>query len=294
MGQMPLYRFEGKEPSPTRDGHLGLWFDKFFDGWRVAQTRDGQCYWTTQASRNVNPKSQWLEKFFVNRLEVGRKDLLQEAVDRLVRLVEAYSGRWGVFQTESRFVTGLGRTHPIENGFAWHPTLGVPYLPGSSIKGMVRAWTRTVGVDQERVTELFGPDGAEKRGVSKGQGSVVFLDAIPCSAPKLALDVMTPHYANWQVNDPPGDWRSPTPIVFLTTAPRTRFLFGIIPSRYNADAQLDQVMEWLKEALYWAGAGAKTAVGYGRMQPDPSADREVRRRMERIVGVSGAGSRQPR
>jgi CRISPR-associated protein Cmr6 len=28
----------------------------------------------------------------------------------------------------------------VENGFLWHPTLGVPYLPGAAVKGLVRAY----------------------------------------------------------------------------------------------------------------------------------------------------------
>jgi CRISPR-associated protein Cmr6 len=34
----------------------------------------------------------------------------------------------------------LGNPHPVEKGFLWHPTLGTPSLPGSGVKGLVRAW----------------------------------------------------------------------------------------------------------------------------------------------------------
>ncbi len=36
------------------------------------------------------------------------------------------------------FVTGMGMEHPLENGFAFLDPYGVPYLPGSSVKGVVR------------------------------------------------------------------------------------------------------------------------------------------------------------
>lgn len=36
------------------------------------------------------------------------------------------------------FVTGVGSEHPLENGFAFLDPYGVPYLPGSSVKGVVR------------------------------------------------------------------------------------------------------------------------------------------------------------
>lgn len=36
------------------------------------------------------------------------------------------------------FTTGLGIEHPLENGFAFLDPYGVPYLPGSSVKGVLR------------------------------------------------------------------------------------------------------------------------------------------------------------
>ena len=36
------------------------------------------------------------------------------------------------------FVTGLGNEHPLENGFAFLNPYGLPYLPGSGVKGAVR------------------------------------------------------------------------------------------------------------------------------------------------------------
>ncbi len=38
----------------------------------------------------------------------------------------------------SPFVTGMGNPHPVENGFSFLTPYGIPYLPGSSIKGVVR------------------------------------------------------------------------------------------------------------------------------------------------------------
>jgi CRISPR type III-B/RAMP module RAMP protein Cmr6 len=39
---------------------------------------------------------------------------------------------------ESPLTTGLGNPHPVENGFSFLSPYGIPYLPGSSIKGVVR------------------------------------------------------------------------------------------------------------------------------------------------------------
>jgi CRISPR-associated protein Cmr6 len=170
-----------------------------------------------------------------------------------------------IVTTESRFVTGLGRRHPVDNGFAWHPTLGVPYLPGSSVKGLVRSWVEhdaephTAQADVER---LFG-----KRRAPHDAGSVVFLDAVPIAPVHLEVDVMTPHYTGWTPDKPPGDWREPVPVPFLVVAPRTAFLFSVMP-RGIEQGSLADVGRWLREALVHAGAGAKTAVGYGRFAYD--------------------------
>jgi CRISPR-associated protein Cmr6 len=41
-------------------------------------------------------------------------------------------------ESTAPFATGLGIEHPLENGFAFLDPYGLPYLPGSSVKGVVR------------------------------------------------------------------------------------------------------------------------------------------------------------
>ena len=258
----PLYQNTAKRPEdlpPT--GHAGLWYDKFCNFWSDA--------WTLKEDRG---KEKWIRG--VTKEHVGDVDQMNEYARRMVRMIQKSRGYFEVFTTESRFVTGLGRNHPVENGFAWHSTLGTPFLPGSSVKGLVRAWARSKNTP--RLDEILGNPSRI--------GRFCFLDAIPVKPVRLETDVMTPHYAAWGENDPPGDWRSPVPIPFLTTAAGTSFLFGIIPrlppaSGNDADVtnpassptrpldqicDLDQVADWLRSALEWLGGGAKTAVGYGR------------------------------
>ena len=71
-----------------------------------------------------------------------------------------------------------------------------------------------------------------------------------------------------------GDWRSPTPIPFLTVAQGAALLFGVVPRRALAASDLDTVSAWLRDALEWAGGGAKTAVGYGRFHHDEEQTRD--------------------
>ena len=46
-----------------------------------------------------------------------------------------------IAKSTSPFVTGMGNEHPLENGFLFLNPYGLPYLPGSSIKGVLRRAT---------------------------------------------------------------------------------------------------------------------------------------------------------
>ena len=81
----------------------------------------------------TGPKLRWIKT--LAGVTVGTQDQIEQYVLRLLRLIDKRGGLPAVFESDSRFVTGLGRSHPVENGFAWHSTLGTPYLPGSSVKG---------------------------------------------------------------------------------------------------------------------------------------------------------------
>lgn len=41
-------------------------------------------------------------------------------------------------RSDAPFITGIGMEHPLENGFAFLNPYGVPYLPGSGVKGVLR------------------------------------------------------------------------------------------------------------------------------------------------------------
>lgn len=67
------------------------------------------------------------------------------------------------------FVTGLGNEHPLENGFAFLNPYGLPYLPGSGVKGVLRLaaeelalglYGETQGWDMLAVWLLFGFEGS--------------------------------------------------------------------------------------------------------------------------------------
>ena len=266
MDKIPLYKCE-RPTKPSQHGHAGLWFDKFCNTWR------------DDWSMTAKEKLEWIQT--VTRT-VGKREQIDAYVKRQARMIQTLGGSFGVFSTESRFVTGIGRSHPVENGFAWHPVLGTPYLPGSSIKGLLRAWSEQEA-DKEIQACIFGA-GAD---ASSQVGGVFFLDAIPTKPVNLEADVMTPHYAGWTPEQPPGDWRSPIPIPFLVVAEKTPFLFGFGP--LNSTSDLNIVRRWLTDALQWAGGGAKTAVGYGRFSRNDEETRSLKEGFEREAEQAEAG-----
>jgi CRISPR-associated protein Cmr6 len=59
-----------------------------------------------------------------------RQDDEAEALGDEVLCIDAKAG--------APFLTGVGMEHPMENGFAFLDPYGLPYLPGSSVKGVLR------------------------------------------------------------------------------------------------------------------------------------------------------------
>ena len=289
----PLHDGAARDPAQRPpDGHAGLWFDKFCNRWNVQGSS-----WTMESGKDhdegrskrgedspkSSPKLEWIGT--VTNGKVGTEDRIGEFALRVARLVDRRGGRFSVFTSESRFVTGLGRSHPVENGFAWHPTLGTPYLPGSSVKGAVRAWVKSDSRTPGSGSDSPIPDGAIRRiqrlfGDPGSAGGICFLDAVPIAPVQLEADVMTPHYAGWTEKDPPGDWRSPVPVPFLVTASGTSFLFGIVPCGAVTAEDLNDVMSWLCLALAWSGSGAKTAVGHGRFRRDDAGTDSLTQRLQ--------------
>lgn len=322
-----LYQ-DNPAPSARAQGNAGLWYNKFFKQWNspdeVKIPEEGKKRWIDTVADGKPVGDSEEIKHYIARisqlLESQRPDKESESAEQ--NDAQAPHPLYRCYKLESDFVTGLGLEHPVENGFAWHHSLGTPYLPGSSVKGLVRAWVeqwQADSISDEDFTRIFGSkkrhhkkdepktgtegkqeqpkeaQGSENQDADKDNkkqakeadnhaGSVIFLDALPMTAVRLKADIITPHYGDYYQDESgstaPADWLSPNPIPFLVVEKGCTFFFGIAPvlSRQAKDAQLEQakkdckkVQKWLKGALEWLGAGAKTAVGYGRFSFDAAA-----------------------
>jgi CRISPR-associated protein Cmr6 len=237
--------------------------------------KDGLKRWSLESFESRNPKTDWISTV-VNegndQKRVGSKSLLSEFHTRRKLFLKESDQEPIYLRTSGPFVTGLGRNHPVENGFAWHHALGVPYLPGSSVKGIVRSWAASWLSQAECDTNrVFGPrDSNDRSAKDHSVGSVIFLDALPIKPVQLKVDIITPHYGPYYQDDkPPADWHSPIPIPFLAVDSNQEFVFGIMPRRLGYPGDFNDCLkarEWLIDALKNLGGGAKTAVGYGRFE----------------------------
>lgn len=260
--------FERRRNELPGNAHKGLIFERFYNGYGEA-FRDVKGADNQQLNQLVGP--------------AGDSDQIDDAIARRIQMVTALGGEFGVFGTDWHFVTGMGNAHPAENGFSWHPVLGTPYIPGSGVKGLLRAWMETCVSDEnqsggmsERVHEWFGRNAGTQGSSDSGKsGDLIFFDALPVERPSVAVDIMTPHMGKWYeqggeiitAESTPGDWHNPVPVSFLVTT-ESRFLFAVAPRISQAAEAAREAMENLRQALAWLGAGAKTAAGYGHMSYD--------------------------
>jgi len=90
--------------------------------------------------------------------------LVQRQQAQALTLDDAVCSEYAV--ATAPFVTGMGYEHPLENGFAFLNPYGLPYLPGSSVKGVMRRAAEELvldevdcGFDMLDVWQLFGFDG---------------------------------------------------------------------------------------------------------------------------------------
>jgi CRISPR-associated protein Cmr6 len=243
----------------------GLWFERFFNQYNEA-------YEVKDTAKNT----------FIKGVtgKCGNEEALRHSYVRQSTLVEACGGRSITLSADWHFATGLGNPHPVENGFLFHPTLAAPYLPGSSVKGLVRSWLEQQLGEQAEARALFHRlFGSEDKNPSQcvkdtQAGDVIFFDALPVMPATLVLDVMTPHMGGWyekggtpdasQAANQPADWHDPIPVPFLA-AKELVLRFSVAPRKACDDAEdlIALVLKALRSALYHAGAGAKTAAGYG-------------------------------
>lgn len=292
----PLYHNNQHPDSIEADAHRGLWFERFYNqydannDWKVIKPANKQ---TTQGN------AYWLQTHFAGK-KAGNPDQLSRYCTTQAQLSTTLSGTNSLYEADWHFVTGIGNPHAIENGFAWHASLGVPYLTGAAVKGIIRSYLENnLDDSQENLEKLllnwFGSTSKNpnSQGYESQTGNLIFFDAIPTEPVTLGVDIMTPHMGKWysdggkdkSVGKPdavPADWHDPIPLAFLSAHHITlQFSVALSPrAQKNSGIDLDDVSQVLTAALDNAGAGAKTSTGYGGFKRSTDAEDRARKEQD--------------
>ena len=259
-------------------GNFGLWYNKF-----IPLKDLDKCKASDERGNDKNAVSYYHEKY--NKIQ---KDTINELLDKKhldqAGFCHVLSLKYQIVifkaKLKTPLITGIGETHPHEVSMVFDHNMGIPYIPASGIKGIVR-FAHTLGMladippgkiqldkdgkeyfddeeDWTNVPQLFG--------AQKKRGAVFFLDAYPEKVPDLHVDIMNPHYGKYYSDDknetPPGDYLDPNPLKFLAVSKETVFIFRALVDKESAEL-IDKVKTAFKKALEDEGVGAKTAVGYG-------------------------------
>lgn len=190
------------------------------------------------------------------------------------------------------YVSGLGGCHPTETGFILDRNTGLPYLPASSIKGVLRlahalnlAEQHPEKIQQDRDGNFIVPDTEESMRKYFGdtdtaakdavRGQLVFLDAFPAGVPTIKRDIMNPHFGKYYDGTlPPVETENPIPVMFMAVEKGIDFKFRALALPLADGAAVDNcfdvedkraILAMFRRAGEELGFGAKTSVGYGRM-----------------------------
>jgi CRISPR-associated protein Cmr6 len=247
----------------TRTTNAGLWLDKFIR----EQARDDK------ESRRVLVK------------EVAGIRAPEDYAHWFAQWQQAlreHGAEWRVAETQGRMAIGLGEETVLETSIALHHTYGVPYIPGSALKGLAANFARQyLGNDWQADTPAY----VIVFGDTKTAGYVTFFDALPLpNSAALCPDVITVHHEKYYQNDrtaPPADWDDPNPVPFLSAT--GKYLMALSgPSEW-----IRTTFDILRHALAHSGVGAKTSSGYGRLklEPAPLLDPDQAKADQLIAGI---------
>lgn len=131
-----------------------------------------------------------------------------------------------------------------------------------------REWASIINDESLEIGDYMQAFGRQETG-----GEVTFFDSWPTATNNgklLERDILNPHYPDYYQDSSktPGDWQSPNPIIFLAVPQGVtfEFLFACHDGKL-----LKKISDWISIALEENGIGAKTAVGYGRIQRPESS-----------------------
>ena len=235
---------------PSKNMHY-VFHREYFDGLELLRENGAP-------TRTVEERNQAVFSFAFPKADLfaGLRELPNF---RSFELVTTYPG----------LLVGTGNPHDakleaaIKLGFSFDYVTGLPYLPGSSLKGMLRSrFPGKYGGEDKTDREILigaylGRDDIDAEALETEifTGNDTFLGAFPTDWPDgmLSMEYITPH----------KDFQDPVPISLLKIKPNVCFEFGFLLS--NGMVSATEKCGLFRELVMESGIGAKTNVGYGRL-----------------------------
>lgn len=209
---------------------------------------------------------------------------------------------FSLYTTYPGLLIGTGNPHEtaldgaVKCGFSLDYVTGLPYIPGSSLKGLLRSSfpgtlrrepvqdAETAKMEAEAKEELirdflnqenlnvraledviFGSDDPEEKKFQINlECGDVFLGAFPVSWPDsiLEMEFITPHKEKFS---------DPIPISIMKIRPNVRMEFAfLLHDSPSTGVSAEEKAELFRQLLLESGAGAKTNVGFGRLAENPA------------------------
>ena len=224
---------------------------------------------------------------------------------RELKGVEGYKD-FCLFTQYPGLLIGIGNEHNlaldggVKCGFAFDHVTGLPYISGSSLKGMLRSCfgrKNTPNVEEHRnyIRVFLHKEqlNVEKLEQDIFENNDMFIGAYPDMDKRRALlekEYVTPatpdFYSGYydRLSHSLGElqkFKNPVPINFIKVKPNTKFKFVFILHDSNIDGVLISAadkLELFQSLILESGIGAKTNTGYGRFSCNAS---EYQKRTDR-------------
>jgi CRISPR-associated protein Cmr6 len=263
------------DDSVVSNSNASLWLDKFiFD------------------SRKPDPKKPETKNYGKSSNgddETAKAEIVREVTQKIIEPLiyndyfhkvwkpnlYSFGAKYREAKVKNRLAINLGSESVLETNISLHRVFGVPFIAGSSLKGMTAAFIRQYGdwkKDKDKdeynyYITIFGDE--------NNAGFITFYDAlyVPNTGfpdkngvkRPLYADVMTTHHQDYygSGNVPPADWDGPIPVPFISAT--GEYLIALSAPE-GCEKWLELTFDILGFALATEGIGAKTSSGYGRLK----------------------------
>lgn len=184
----------------------------------------------------------------------------------------------------AKILVGIGGANVLETNLTIHQIYGAPYIPASSMKGLVRHWAIQAffnGIDptiencpllneqQLHIKEVF----IALFGDQDQRGNAQFYDVFPTEKYMIVPDVVAIHFDNYyKENGEPSDEGNVLPFSNVQAIEADSFDIRLSVRKnlnglkilFNSEELLEILKTWTRKMLLEHGIGAKTSNGYGQ------------------------------